>query len=313
MCEHIFHKDCLMEALHVRKECPTCKSTIDERSNQFRPLGRVLSNMLADSSVSCPQGCSKEMSWEQLKTHIELECPRTLFSCPHVGCEINALSRNAVRQHAMDCEHAIVTCSCQQQVKRKDLKEHKATTCSKELVTCSYCNKDNIERGALDEHLLNDCNASVTIPVVKPLQDLVNKLTREVQELKQKRSYEFQLNLPMPILDLPVDSNGKYEKHFGDNFFLQIYPNGNVWKPTTPGYMSVFVGSLNIYDGYFSIQIGAVRETTGDLKLGPARLGGVSSWGWFDFAKQSEMAQERIVHITFIVNDYNKRVIDLEM
>merc|ERR1712061_180571 len=112
------------------------------------------------------------------------------------------MSRFAIETHAKDCEHAMVTCICLRQMKRKDLMDHKATVCLKELVTCGYCNGGGIERGAMEAHLSKECNAAATMSLVKPLQDLVKQLTQEMQVLKQQMSalpkgkLEFRVNFP---------------------------------------------------------------------------------------------------------------------
>lgn len=315
-CEHIFHKDCLFRALETQRECPTCRTKFDNIGTTYvNPLGRVLSNMLAACLVHCPQGCGTDMPWEELKTHVEHDCPNTPFGCPHVGCEVDPMSRCAIETHAQVCEHAMVTCICQRQMKRKDLTDHKATVCLKELVKCGYCNECVVERGAMEAHLSKECNAAATMSLVKPLQDLVKQLTQEVQVLKQQMSalpkakLEFRVNFPAPICDLPVDAVGSYKKQFGDGFNLWIYPKGS----DSAGHVSAYVGSSNWWDARVSIQIGKHSRST-DVIFGPEEFGGIGAncvHGWDSFALQCDIEKERTMLITIAPKNDNTIVIDL--
>lgn len=313
-CEHIFHEKCLLESVRRRKECPSCKAKFGKTSDKyFNPLGRVLSNMLTACVVQCPQGCDSKISWEQLGSHVTHDCPNTPFGCPHVGCEVHVMSRFEIQKHIEECDYAMVICSCNRRMKRKELKDHKATTCLKELVTCSYCSRGGIERGAMGAHLSKECNAATTMSLLKPMQDLIKQLTEEVQDLKQqvhslpKWKYEFHFNFPMTIQNLP---QGGYHKLFGDGLRFCLYPNG-YW---TKGYTSVFVTSSKFYDASVSIEIGACKRTE-NFMLGPRKLGGLGDGvfcGWKEFAPLSALAVDQTMCITIESNGNNTAVVNFE-
>jgi len=319
-CEHIFHRECLSDALQLRAECPTCRGQLGGAGGErpFGPLGRVLSNLLAACLVRCPQDCGHNVPWQELGAHFEQACPNTLFACVHAGCGRGGMSRAAAEEHAAECGHATVSCDCGQQVKRKDLAAHKAAACSRELATCAYCKQGNIERGAMEAHLSTECTAAATMSLVKPMQDQIERLMREVRALREQVQavptwrYEFHLHLPKPIRDLPVNPYGLYRRRFGENFDLFLYPDGNT--PSLKGYVSVFVGSSVFYDASVTIRVGRHEMTWSDWKLGPGQLGGSSNnkaSGWPQFATHSEIAAEQAMHITITVRSGSTDVVNL--
>lgn len=319
-CEHIFHKKCLLTRLANQKECPTCK----ERVVGFSPFAGMLSKTLDTCFVRCPQKCESKVAWGQLSLHVERDCPNTQFTCPHDGCKMSDMSRSAFEKHLEECDHAIVICSCSQQVKRKDLKGHKTMTCLKELVKCGYCNDGKIERGAIAAHLSTECNTAAAISLMEPMHDLIMQLTDDIQKLKQqvrvlsKRKYEFRLNFPTPIDELPVDSGGKYTKPFGQSFQLELHPRGSPEAPE--GYASVHVSSSTFYDASLTVRIGN-KEKSANVKLGPEHLGGtgqckteeseIKCCGWHDFALQSEIRGEAMMRITVNVKTGGEIVVNL--
>lgn len=259
-CEHVFHKSCLETALGQDKTCPSCRAGTELSGNlSFKPVGRVLSNLLGNYRVQCPQGCDAKISWEKLKNHVENDCPNTPFKCSHDGCTEGSKPRAEALCHMQECEHKQVQCQCSQWMKCKDIASHQASTCAKALVECSFCKISGIERGMLEKHLRESCNAFATISLVKPMQDEIKALSEQIKLLTTKSlTEEFQVHLPKRIRDLAVNKDGYYESSFSA-YRLRIYPNGN--GDYTGTHVRMFLGPSMPMNVKVSFKVGDVTET----------------------------------------------------
>jgi len=173
------------------------------------------------------------MPWGELRAHVLHRCVKSKFSCPHDGCG-QAVFRNDLDAHVAACEHGTTMCECGEEVVRRLLSSHRATTCPTQKVACEYCGL-LIERGKIHGHHRGGCRGWAPVSL---LFEICDKLEARCQALENNLSMltsrpergggAFRLDLPTAIQDLPVNDSGLFQRGFGDVWQLLVRP------PTAP-------------------------------------------------------------------------------
>eukprot|EP01062_Namystynia_karyoxenos_P030288 TRINITY_DN22639_c0_g1_i1.p1 TRINITY_DN22639_c0_g1~~TRINITY_DN22639_c0_g1_i1.p1 ORF type:complete len:482 (+),score=117.16 TRINITY_DN22639_c0_g1_i1:86-1531(+) len=216
-CQHIFHRDCIEQYVQARQQrkhgkggrsCPICRSRLPDPLEDA-PL--AIRGMLNKTKVNCPQGCGKEVPFEQLHKHVHDEdgCPFTPLVCGNGTCGASYLRRDAPA-HRRTCGHAIVPCgSCGEKLRRASLQAHEKKT------TCPYCQKQGIPGCCLDAHMHKECTGAMPVHHHMRMMQELRQLQHQMQSLQHVLGHtgtQFRdVALPKSLRDLLAVDGARYE------------------------------------------------------------------------------------------------------
>ena len=105
---------------------------------ELRAAEEQTSEMCCYQLFQCTNGCVREMERRHLRVHETTECPQRNFKCPH--CPHRGTYSMATTTHFTVCESFPFPCvtGCKRTLTRREMQDHLATTCPKELVACPY-------------------------------------------------------------------------------------------------------------------------------------------------------------------------------
>ncbi|KAN0050615.1 hypothetical protein ACTA71_003750 [Dictyostelium dimigraforme] len=177
-------KNCWIQTLRMRKECPTCRCKVESLSDlsrsrfietgaskvQIRCLNSLqIKAINSDDENYSPElcgaellfdenGCKEIISVEQLNSHLG-ECIHAIKKCPNDinGCT-DVFRLKDLEQHQQNCGFHLENCpNCDSQIIRKLLDHHVEEECLNTLITCYECSSDDIQRGEMEYHLNTNC------------------------------------------------------------------------------------------------------------------------------------------------------------
>lgn len=184
-CEQQFCKNCLEKWLGRSNSCPHCRSTdfshilMKQASRKIKELKVYCPNKqhgctatfkvseceehLSTTNdrgclyilVKCPNHCSTELPREQMKTHLEKECPKRSIFCFH--CNLQGEQRYIMGEHLISCPLVPVSCpkGCKLTVLQKNVESHR-DSCPLEPIPCPFSSlgcKSVICRRDMQQHV----------------------------------------------------------------------------------------------------------------------------------------------------------------
>ena len=212
-CGQQFCEACLEKWLESNKTCPHCHSTdfshmLMKRTsmqvgnlkvycpNKQHGCETILKISECDNHLSagnaegcvyvklrCPYLCSFKAFRNDVKYHIELQCPRRQVLCSH--CTLQAEHQFIVGDHVNTCPLYPVDCpqKCGATVLRKDLMTHR-DTCPEEIMLCPYS-----ELGCKIKVCCKDLEKHVESSLLQHMTELVKShlsLKAEHKKLKEE-------------------------------------------------------------------------------------------------------------------------------
>eukprot|EP01062_Namystynia_karyoxenos_P019503 TRINITY_DN1734_c0_g1_i8.p1 TRINITY_DN1734_c0_g1~~TRINITY_DN1734_c0_g1_i8.p1 ORF type:complete len:456 (+),score=114.07 TRINITY_DN1734_c0_g1_i8:91-1458(+) len=185
-CEHIFHRECLEQALGVRRECPNCRDEIPGDA-VFPAPERTVRSMIARLLVCCPQRCgARPMRFDSVAAHVGDggDCPETPIRCANQGCGV-VTARRGAGQHSAVCPHRNEPCpQCNAQIPHSDLQNHIANQCENRRVPCQHC-AEQIVLSKQRQHLREECTAPVPMKHYVQLQEQQQQQEQRLAALEQ--------------------------------------------------------------------------------------------------------------------------------
>eukprot|EP01062_Namystynia_karyoxenos_P018233 TRINITY_DN1677_c0_g1_i2.p1 TRINITY_DN1677_c0_g1~~TRINITY_DN1677_c0_g1_i2.p1 ORF type:complete len:418 (+),score=118.67 TRINITY_DN1677_c0_g1_i2:103-1356(+) len=185
VCEHVFHQQCIDDAIERNPECPTCRKPLPAGEERFKELPRPTRRMFNGVKVPCPQGCGDEREYETLRGHIEDSCVNTPFRCDSEGCG-QVFPRGAAIEHSRECLHMFVDCDqeCGEKVKRGELQRHKDAECTHRKVRCPHCHQEGVVFCKTDEHL-KECTGTALVKDIEQLKGMFAQMQQVIADQQQ--------------------------------------------------------------------------------------------------------------------------------
>eukprot|EP01062_Namystynia_karyoxenos_P018232 TRINITY_DN1677_c0_g1_i1.p1 TRINITY_DN1677_c0_g1~~TRINITY_DN1677_c0_g1_i1.p1 ORF type:complete len:488 (+),score=157.03 TRINITY_DN1677_c0_g1_i1:103-1566(+) len=186
VCEHVFHQQCIDDAIERNPECPTCRKPLPAGEERFKELPRPTRRMFNGVKVPCPQGCGDEREYETLRGHIEDSCVNTPFRCDSEGCG-QVFPRGAAIEHSRECLHMFVDCDqeCGEKVKRGELQRHKDAECTHRKVRCPHCHQEGVVFCKTDEHL-KECTGTALVKDIEQLKGMFAQMQQVIADQQQQ-------------------------------------------------------------------------------------------------------------------------------
>ena len=148
-CGHLFCGKCIKGT----ETCPVDHKNFSTTPDHFN------ARRLGDFKVKCPnsdKGCSWLGELRAAEEHTNEICLHCNFKCPH--CPHRDTYSTVTTTHLTVCESFCLPCvaGCKRSLTWREMQEHLATTCPKELVACPYemagC-ASVVKRKNLQEHM----------------------------------------------------------------------------------------------------------------------------------------------------------------
>ncbi|CAB4056300.1 TRAF4 [Lepeophtheirus salmonis] len=107
-------------------------------------------NTCQKDAVSCPNQCGSKIARVNMEDHMMYTCSKRLISC--IFCKRD-FTVAVISDHAGKCGFEPIYCEnkCGQKIQRNRLKAHQVNTCSKRIVSCTYCSR-NFTADTLQNH-----------------------------------------------------------------------------------------------------------------------------------------------------------------
>jgi len=111
-CGHTFCRTCITTALCSGPvpQCPVDR--LPARLGDLTPAGRVVTNMVDELLVYCPQrrrGCGAVVERQHAEAHLRKDCEVTVVPCGHAGCDVVA-ARSDIDEHRRACPRRAEAC-----------------------------------------------------------------------------------------------------------------------------------------------------------------------------------------------------------
>lgn len=101
-CGHLYCESCIKKKQSVGENCPFCK-----KSFETNPQSKIISHLLSDYIISCPNKCSWSGKWEELEEHFT-KCDKSFRYCKYqkFGCDFFGTFRKCIEhEDEKDKEH----------------------------------------------------------------------------------------------------------------------------------------------------------------------------------------------------------------
>ena len=298
-CQHLFHEVCLETYLATTRKrcCAYCRQSLPPQGHA-QSLGvvcRPLQNVLEKMRVKCSQGCGSQVQWGELRSHVLHTCVKSKFSCPHEGCP-EAFHRNDLETHLAACEHGMTMCDCGEEVVRRLLPSHRATTCPTQKVECQYCVRF-VERGKMHWHHREECQGLAPVSLLfrisdrleERLDDRLRLAARQQLALRdriKRCGLAFRLDLPTAIQSLvPPGLDGVFQRDFGDGWLLLVR---SYQEPDEHVRVGLKHAAKNVHVRLVVIRLGNTSLHLRRTWTGPCREIGVEFTPKVDFAPELE-------------------------
>eukprot|EP00899_Mesostigma_viride_P002166 jgi/Mesvir1/11950/Mv00278-RA.1 len=169
-CQHPACDSCLRPWLARKGTCPKCRGSFTTKKlKAAHPSIRSLVDSLVVRCEYAENGCAQTMPLENLRHHLQNDCPEATVRCPHIGCKETGTRRRMEEDHVDSCYHKLVACRlCNSHIKQGKQEAHLAHVCPKAEVACSNNGGCGalVRRAALVKHLEKHCAKTVvTCPV----------------------------------------------------------------------------------------------------------------------------------------------------
>ena len=158
-------------------------------------------NTCQKDAMSCPNQCGSKIARVNMEDHMLFTCAKRLIPCIYCKRDFTGA---CIDDHVLDCGFEPLYCEnkCGQKIQRNRLKAHQVNTCSKRLVSCSYCNRsftaetlqphhskcymfpvpcpnrcneEGIAREDVERHLSEECPNNSQIDLCVPFKNCVYK------------------------------------------------------------------------------------------------------------------------------------------
>jgi len=96
-------------------------------------------NVCQKDALDCLNQCGAKIARTLMEDHMLYTCPKRLVTCPHCSKDFTG---SVIEDHLCGFERIDCDYKCGQKIQRNRLKAHQINTCSKRLITCSYCSRD---------------------------------------------------------------------------------------------------------------------------------------------------------------------------
>ena len=252
-CGKIYCKSCLDELKRKGDnfDCPNCRNSLEGEHKYFpdknmiskirhfaiycdnKDKGCQWEGLLKDFEVGhfpecpyqiigCSNNCGKNLQRQELKRHLEEECPRRWFTCPF--CKRRGEHRNITGDHITTCPDYILECpntGCDKRIKRC-IKRHHRNECPKEIVPCHHSSigcKTTFKREELLSHD-QECMSSHLNLAVKEIHELKRDKERVSShlDLAVKEIHELRAQRPFTVNKIPVIKIQNYFQHVRDGW-----------------------------------------------------------------------------------------------
>lgn len=160
-CGHSFCSECIQRALEMKRECASCRSSL--QSNQLIPdmrLRRAIGSLRVKCSNSnCDWTGEFGREGENLSKHVNSSACG-LVQCPNSNCTVK-LSRDSIPRHQSQCEYRQYPCQyCSFTIVYRQKSDH-ALTCEKFSLSCINGCGVVIERGKMSDHIRHQCRNTI--------------------------------------------------------------------------------------------------------------------------------------------------------
>merc|ERR1712223_416420 len=96
-------------------------------------------NVCQKDALDCLNQCGAKIARTLMEDHMLYTCHKRLVTCPHCSKDFTG---SVIEDHLCGFERIDCDYKCGQKIQRNRLKAHQINTCSKRLITCSYCSRD---------------------------------------------------------------------------------------------------------------------------------------------------------------------------
>ena len=156
--------------------------------------------------IVCPNMCKgrdgKEIKILQkdVQKHLEKECQRRLFKCPH--CKEKGEHHYITGSHKETCQHIRIDCTnegCRESVRRMDLNKHKLT-CPHEKINCKFeplgC-KTVLRRQEMEKHEgIVDVHLTMAMDGAVKQNERIKSLESQLIRVTSKNDGKFTFRMP---------------------------------------------------------------------------------------------------------------------
>lgn len=156
VCGHKFCKACILKALRESPRCPVDNQPLDER--QFNADNFTKREILS-RGVFCrfkkKHGCPWKGALSNLEDHLR-SCDFAETLCPN-RCGRSMIRKGLEEHLAKVCPNRMVTCDyCEREMRWNQLEDHHER-CQNYPLVCPFCERRNIARIEMDNHLDQEC------------------------------------------------------------------------------------------------------------------------------------------------------------
>merc|ERR1712241_1350573 len=96
-------------------------------------------NVCQKDALDCLNQCGAKIARTLMEDHMLYTCPKRLVTCSHCSKDFTG---SVIEDHLCGFERIDCDFKCGQNIQRNRLKAHQINTCSKRLISCSYCARD---------------------------------------------------------------------------------------------------------------------------------------------------------------------------
>jgi hypothetical protein len=152
--QHNFCYRCIKQT----KKCTICRCEIDQ-SNLI--INQFVKNSISLLQVKCqstfgPKSCEWTGPLDNLSKHVKTECMQGMMKCPNAKCGLNKIKRDIEYHLAKQCDYREINCKgCSIPMIQNDLDHHREVECPETVVFCTNRCADFEIRQLYRRELLN--------------------------------------------------------------------------------------------------------------------------------------------------------------
>ena len=96
-------------------------------------------NVCQKDALDCLNQCGAKIARSLMEDHMLYTCSKRLVTCEHCNKDFTGA---VIEDHLCGFQRVDCDLKCGQQIQRNRLKAHKVNTCSKRMISCSYCGRE---------------------------------------------------------------------------------------------------------------------------------------------------------------------------
>lgn len=220
-CHQIYCQKCLKLYYDLyHNQCPKCQ----KETKELVPSANFIESLLKlkMKCINYKSKCNWVGIYKEYNEHIKKYCPKEIINCPNKNCVIK-VPREEMQLHIPKCEYRDYFCrnclskmpffqkrthknfcpktkilcpqECGEEIEREEVPEH-YKECINSNMYCPYKSlgcKDIFQRNKKEERLIHDApkHLHLAINLILELKEKVNKLEKTIEEMKNKKSNDF--------------------------------------------------------------------------------------------------------------------------